>query len=66
LLLAKAITADEHQTWKTYGRLPDHVDLDRPRAQAHVIAEQDRQMRNAQMLASLNISPMALQHLARR
>jgi hypothetical protein len=66
LRLTKSLSPDEEQRWRDFGRLPDHVNVQAPRPQAHVIAEQDRQMRIASMLASLNVSPLALQGLALR
>jgi hypothetical protein len=58
--LSKAISDEENQNWKTYGRLPDDV---RPgRAQGQM----DQRMRVASMLAGLNVSPLALQHLLNR
>ena len=66
LRLCKSLTPEEETRWRNFHRLPDHVNVQAPRPQAHVIAEQDRQMRIASMLASLNVSPLALQGLALR
>jgi hypothetical protein len=63
LLLSKSITPQEHANWKRYGRLPDDVTLHSAgRAQAAA----DQAMLTAQAMASMNISPLALQHYAMR
>jgi hypothetical protein len=66
LKLCKAISDTEAENWQRYGRLPDHVNIQHPQPQAHVIAEQDRQLQIGHILASMNISPLALQTLALR
>jgi len=63
LLVAKAISAEEHANWKTYGRLPDGVSLEKSQDRAQPVI--DRQMHLAHMLAGMNVSPLALQHLLR-
>jgi hypothetical protein len=64
LVLTKSITPDEHQNWRTYGRLPDGVDL-RGASANRAQGALDHQMQVAQMLAGLNVSPLFLQHLLR-
>jgi hypothetical protein len=60
LLLSKSITPQEHTNWQKYNRLPDDVTLNSAgRAQPQA----DQAMLNAYALASLNLSPLAVQHL---
>jgi hypothetical protein len=60
LLMQKAITPQEHQNWKEYGRLPDDVTPGRAQAAA------DRAMLTAHAMASLGIAPLAAAHMLRR
>jgi hypothetical protein len=59
LLLSKAISTQEHENWKKYGRLPDDVTS---QSAGRAQAEADRAMMNAYALASMNVSPLAVQH----
>jgi hypothetical protein len=60
LLLSKSISPQEHENWKKYGRLPDDVTL---QSAGRAQDETDRAMMNAYALASVNLSPLAVQHL---
>jgi hypothetical protein len=63
LLLSKSISAQEHENWKRYDRLPDDVTL---QSAGRAQPQADRAMLNAYALASMNLSPLAVQHLLMR
>jgi hypothetical protein len=66
LRLCKALTIDEEQRWRDFGRLPDHVDLQNPRPQAPVVQAQAVSLQVQHALASLGVSPLVFPALARR
>jgi hypothetical protein len=59
LLLSRSISPQEHDNWKKYNRLPDDVTL---QSHGRAQAEADRAMMNAYAVASMNLSPLAVQH----
>jgi hypothetical protein len=63
LLCTKSITREEHQNWKTFGRLPDGVGLGRSagRAQPMLDAQVERNMRHA----AARVHPLAAFKLLR-
>jgi hypothetical protein len=63
LLLSKSISPQEHENWKRYDRLPDDVTL---QSAGRAQEQADRAMLNAYALASMNLSPLAVQHLLMR
>jgi hypothetical protein len=64
LVLTKSISAEEHQNWKTYGRLPDGVALGKSTGRAE--SSPNAAVLAAHYLASAGISPMVAPSLVRR
>jgi hypothetical protein len=64
--LTEALTKSQIDIWRCTNRVPDGVNPAQPRRTPAAAQERDRQLQIAHALASMNISPMALQHLARR
>jgi hypothetical protein len=65
LLLSKAISPQEHETWRRYHLLPDGVSVSGDSA-GRVQPEADRAMQVSQALASLNAWLLFLQHWLRQ
>jgi hypothetical protein len=64
--LTKALSASEIDVWRRLGRVPDHVDVERPTASRTAEQEQAMSLRVQQYLASTGLSPLVFGQLARR